>query len=284
MTAGTRQGRTAIDEAHRDVKLVNVELAAVVDVGEVPRRPSGGGSALRREGQRRKRRDSPNRHELFGAESGLAKDFLGHAAGQEAAALLVPRAEDLVVPLLLFRRQFPRDRDARLAHLLLVVLLELLLKGHLLRRKSRSLRHERLLLLLRGELHLARVHVRRGLDSLRRHERVEELRLDACAHPARVEPGRLRAKRRRRGLLLLLLLRVEARVHGSLEARHLRLHLHWLRRRSHLLLLPHEPRRLRLRDDTSAVSAFGSTETSLEWGWDRSTSPRGDTRPREKLN
>lgn len=73
-------------------------------------------------------RRSPDGHELVGAESGLAKDFLCHATGQEAAALLVPRAKDLIVPLLFFRREFPRDRNARLTELSLVVLLELLLQ------------------------------------------------------------------------------------------------------------------------------------------------------------
>lgn len=202
----------------------------------------------------------------------MAKDLLGHAAGQEAAALLVPRAKDLVVPLLFFRREFPRDRDARLTELSLVVLLKLLLQRELLllrrRLEARPLRRQLLLLLLLGgKLHLAWLHVRRRLDSLCGHEGIEELSLDACAEAARVESGRLRSQRLRWLLLLL-----EARIHRPLHRLLLlpcesgRLHLH----RNLLLLLlwplllhSHKASRLRLQGGGQSHLAAVCTVTRV---------------------
>ncbi len=87
---------SAVDEAHGDVELVDVELSSVAGIGEMP-----------------------DLHELVGLETALTKDLASDFAVDEAGALRVPGAEDGVVALPLFLAECPGD--ARLFGALLLL-------------------------------------------------------------------------------------------------------------------------------------------------------------------
>lgn len=155
--------------------------------------------------------DVPDVHQVVSLEARLTKDLLGHRAADEALALLVPRAEDLVVALLLVGLERPGDRHRRLTGRLLVRLLERLLQ----RRAWLGAR----------ELHLRRVHVRRSLHVGRRHEARHELVLHpraAAAERARgQEARRLVAEQPRRGQPRAVAERGGVRrLRGSVPRRH----------------------------------------------------------------
>jgi hypothetical protein len=106
------------------MKLLDVELASVVHVGEGPARrrrtkrevtvslarlPS---SRLQKVVDK-KDPDSPYLCHIVPAESALSEDLLSCVSGDEARSLRVPRSKDLIVVLLLVLGEGPGDLGSR---------------------------------------------------------------------------------------------------------------------------------------------------------------------------
>jgi hypothetical protein len=109
---GTRRP-TSIDETHRNVKLLNVELPSVVDISERPEGSEHGEDASQQQSSRLDvlewGRDSPDLGHVVPAQTALPKHLLSDLAGDEAAPGLIPSSEDLVVVLLLVFGKDPGD-------------------------------------------------------------------------------------------------------------------------------------------------------------------------------
>lgn len=93
---------TSVNKTHRNVELGQVELASVINIGEVPR--------LLLDLIRFKSRENlPDLHEIVLTQTALTKDVPGHLTRNESITLGIPSPEDLVIILLLLTRESPRN-------------------------------------------------------------------------------------------------------------------------------------------------------------------------------